>query len=318
MQDLIERHKQYTTDEVDDWETGKSDEFFKRKGFYMDRKLGATMNGKPMFQFLLDKKLIKPLYKTYFKDRFGKEKVKHIAFIPAGFNKDKNDKLSEGDKLSDDELESLKGINPVQHRLAEGSALMSLLHVLVIPSLEYMRVFNAVTLPGKDYDFDDAKQCGEEALSELKKRGADKAGSLAFWLKQKGKLAVREGDMREGTVRPETARKHKMNIQHSFHVYGNNSIGYLHMHVYDGNLLTKAYDEMKGDSKNTPVDVVQRWVEEEEKKKLMEREQKEHKKKKNITLFKQMAGFGVHPTYELPPASKPKANTHPRFNNLRH
>lgn len=53
---------------------------------------------------------------------------------------------------------------------------------------------------------------------------------------------------------------HQMDIQYTFHVYGNHSIGYLHMHIYDGNLLTKAYEEMQGDTKNTPVEVVQKWL----------------------------------------------------------
>ena len=48
----------------------------------------------------------------------------------------------------------------------------------------------------------------------------------------------------------------------SFHVYGDNSIGYLHMHVYDGSLLTKAYEEMGGNEKNTDVDVVKQWASE--------------------------------------------------------
>jgi hypothetical protein len=302
MQDLIERHQQYTTDEVDDWETWKSDVFFKQNGFYMDRKLGATMNGKPMFQWLLDLGRVKQLCDT----------ANHIAFIPAGFNKAKNDDLKD-DKLLDTELASLNGINPVQHRLAGGSALMSLLHVLVIPKLEYKRVFNAVTLPGKDYDLADAIKCGEEALKKLKKGGVDEVGSLKFWLQQKGNLAVREADLsaEKGTVLPETAENHVMDIRHSFHVYGNNSVGYLHMHVYDGSLLTKAYDEMKGDSKNTPVHVVRKWVEEKKKQTAPKRET--YDRTKHI-----VQRVSVHPAYETPPALASKANAHPRFKNLRH
>ena len=320
--DLVKRYHEYNQDEelkemVEAWENETNNVFFEHSGFKYDPKLGATMNGKPMFQFLLEKKFIKPLAQT----------EKHIAFIPAGFNKDKNDKLSEGDKLSVGELASLKGINPVQHRLAGGSALMSLLHVLVIPKLEYMRVFNAVTLPGKKYDFDDAKQCGDQAIRKLKRGSASEVGSLAFWLQQEGTLKVRDDDLsvQKGTVLPETARKHEMDIQHSFHVYGNNSIGYLHMHVYDGNLLTKAYDEMKGDSKNTPVSVVQPWAEgmSQVLKEMQDLKKAQSFKKAQSSRYTRVVphSVSVHPAYETPPpalAPKPKANAHPRFKNLRH
>ncbi len=314
--DLVKRYHEYNQDEelkemVEAWENETSNVFFEHSGPKFDKKFGVTNDGKPLFQWLLDRGWVKILAQT----------EKHIAFIPAGFNKDKNDKLSEGDKLSVGELASLKGINPVQHRLGGSAALMSLLHVLVIPKLDYMRVFNAVTLPGKDYDFDDARKCGEQAIRKLKRGPASEVGSLAFWLQQTGNLAVCDDDLsaKKGTVLPKTARNHEMKIQRSFHVYGNNSIGYLHMHVYDGNLLTKAYDEMKGDSKNTPVSVVQRWAE------GMSQVLKEMQdlKKAQSSRYTRVVPHSVslHPAYETPPpalAPKPKANAHPRFKNLRH
>lgn len=333
--DLVQRYHEYNQDEelkemVEAWEneTNKGFKgFFKHSGFRMHPQLRVTMDGMPMFQFLMDNGRINILWST----------DKHIAFIPAGFNKDKNDKL-EGDKLSPEQFNSLKvkqtdlsTINPVQHRLAGDAALMSLLHVLVIPKLDYMRVFNAVTLPGKKYDFEDAKVCGEKALEILKEGGADEVGSLAFWLKQTGKLEVRDDDLSVqntvySTVRPlKTAKNYTMNIKHSFHVYGNNSIGYLHMHVYDGNLLTKAYDEMKGDSKNTPVDVVQPWAEgmSQVLKEMQSFKKAQSLKKAQSSRYTRVVphSVSVHPAYETPPpalAPKPKANAHPRFKNLRH
>ena len=316
QKDLVKRYHEYNEDKelkemVEAWENETSNVFFEHSGPKFDKKFGVTNDGKPLFQWLLDKGWVKILAQT----------DKHIAFIPAGWSEEKNNKLEDANKLSHNEFKSLKGINPVQHRLAGGSALMSLLHVLVIPKLEYMRVFNAVTLPGKKYDFKDAKDCGEKALNELKERGADKAGSLAFWLQQKGNLAVRDDDLsvQKGTVLPETADNHEMDIQHSFHVYGNNSIGYLHMHVYDGNLLTKAYDEMKGDSKNTPVSVVQRWA---EGMSQVLKEMQSFKKAQSSRYTRVVPhSVSVHPAYETPPpalAPKPKANAHPRFKNLRH
>jgi hypothetical protein len=316
--DLTERFMNYNKDKklkkvVEAWENGTSDVFFEHSEFKHDLKLGATWDGMPMFQWLLEMKRIKPLHET----------THHIAFIPAGFDKDKNDQLSKGDRLSEGQLESLGRINPVQYRLGGSAALMSLLHVLVIPKLDYMRVFNAVTLPGKDYDFADAIQCGETALNILKEGAAEQVGSLRFWLNQEDKLAVREADLsaEKGTVLPSTAENHTMNIKHSFHVYGNNSIGYLHMHVYDGKLLTKAYDKMDGDNKNTPVHVVQPWVNWMEDNWVDEEEPKpEPLSDVPPPRYIRTVPYplSVQPTYELPPASKPKANTHPRFNNLRH
>ena len=141
---------------------------------------------------------------------------------------------------------------------------MSLLHVLVIPK---QRIFNAVTLRNKRYNYRSAQALGRQALQILKDAPSDTPGSLRFWLKD-GKLKARKEDMATKCTLPENAEMHSIDHKYSFHVYGDNSIGYLHMHVYDGSLLTKAYEEMGGNEKNTDVDVVKQWASSSENTKL--------------------------------------------------
>lgn len=251
MNFLIAQHNNFIQDIetkkiVDEWEKNNK-AMTTDKGFKFYKKLGATINGLPVFEFLIKKHGIYPVAET----------PNNIAFIPAGFNlkKDSTRTLTEED-LSEIQVGENTYINPVQYKYAEKSALMSLLHVLVIPK---KRIFNAVTLPGKKYDLEEAKKCGEIALKTLRNGPISMVGSLKFWLNNKNpKWKVNQDDMKSRL--PENVNTYKMDIKHSYHVYGNNSVGYLHMHVYDSNLLTKAYEKMDGDNKNTPVEVVQDWL----------------------------------------------------------
>ena len=237
-------------DIVSDWENGTSDNFVDQQGFkFFPGTLGATINGKPVFQVFLENNTIVRIC----------ENEEHIAFIPAGFHlgKDQSKTLTDAD-IDSLTVRSGTVINPVQHRFAGNSALMSLLHVLVIPK---QRIFNAVTLRNKRYNYRSAQALGRQALQILKDAPSDTPGSLRFWLKD-GKLKARKEDMATKCTLPENAEMHSIDHKYSFHVYGDNSIGYLHMHVYDGSLLTKAYEEMGGNEKNTDVDVVKQWASE--------------------------------------------------------
>lgn len=251
MKDVV--NDRNVKDIISDWENGRSDNFVDQQGFkFYPGTLGATINGKPVFQVFLEKNTIVRIC----------ENQEHVAFIPAGFNRGKDQSKT----LTDADIDSLtvrsdsatSVINPIQHRFAGNSALMSLLHVLVIPK---QRIFNAVTLRNKGYNYSSAQALGRQALQMLKDAPSDTAGSLSFWLKD-GKLKAREEDMASNCALPEDAEMHSIDHKYSFHVYGDNSIGYLHMHVYDGSLLTKAYEEMGGNKKNTDVNAVKQWASE--------------------------------------------------------
>ena len=77
----------------------------------------------PVFEFLRKKHGLYPIAET----------TNNIAFIPAGFNLDKDSTgtLTKED-LSEIQVGEKTYINPVQYKYAKKSALMSLLHVLNI------------------------------------------------------------------------------------------------------------------------------------------------------------------------------------------
>ena len=228
---------------------------------------GGAALGKPAFQFLIERNMINVIY---FSD-------KNIAFTPAGFRgPDKkffpNAPPIDALKFKQDDP---TGINPVtKENGVGGRALMSLLHVLVIPvqnvktdrqgnflKCEPHRIFNALTLKNHhEYDYEDAKRVGEKALNILKTGGEYRLGSLKFWFRPDNPWKVKPTDMAYHISDSVDSyiESNKVDAKHAFHVWPDNSIGYLHMHVYDNNLLT--INGKEHEHKNVPVDQVKKWA----------------------------------------------------------
>ena len=220
---------------------------------------GFLGNGKPLFQFL-------DISKTF--DQGGTlvaESENCRAIIPAGFRK----------------APTFNTMNPVKFAIGGESALMSLCHVLVVP--KNVRIYNAVTLRKTHLRLlSEMEELGSIALQKLIEGTADEPGSIRWQLTQSGEITMDDDtiedvsldadDFTEGSRdsfkglsdgRFEQIQEESLaNMKFSFHLNDMASIGYLHMHCYLGNLLTKAHTAMeekaiaKGLRKNTPLDEV--------------------------------------------------------------
>lgn len=179
----------------------------------------------------------------------------HFAFVPAG--KD--------------------GVNTILYSKGGSSSLQSLMHVLVIPKRCYkQRVFNAVTIP-KDYPFEDAMECGRDAIVFLHSKNVP--GSLTYWENKyehttdddgnkidvtdddgkKFDLELVNSDHSPSFMRNMDIKKILNTLEYTVHVSPNNSIQSLHIHVYSPLCLTQAYQIAEkshwdeGTVKNVPI-----------------------------------------------------------------
>ncbi len=187
-----------------------------------------------------DEKLIKPPTFEY-QMRNGEiaelhRTEKHICFVPAGY---------------DGKLPG--GIVPMQQRIAGPKALMSLLHVLVVPMV---RIYNAARLPD-DYDFDDARACGKAGIEKLLNGDKYFPGSWDWWMTNEtvNGLGLRPKATDMAYDKP-IEKPQRLDLECTFHVTPDNSIGFLHMHVFEKSLLTKNYETMSP-LINTPVYLIE-------------------------------------------------------------
>jgi len=208
-----------------------------------------------------------------------------------------------------------------------GAGPMSLIHVLVCPK---KKIWNAVDVEQmKQFDDKSATNCGFEAVRRLRDN-IDLNDKLKRACLENRLKEVIEKDLWSETVKePPTnmaeAIVKSQNIEFSFHLYPNNSVNHLHMHVWCPDLATRSLDHQlaKKPGKNAPLDDVLKAIKE-------VRSEIEARKSSGGTPSQSSSyappryirtvpyPLSVQPTYEMAPASKPKANTHPRFNNLRH
>ena len=237
---------------IDRWEKGEIDEI-------KPPPHGFLGNGMPLFQFL-------DISKSF--EQGGTmvaESENCRAIIPAGFRR----------------APTLNTMNPVKFAIGGESALMSLCHVLVVP--KNVRIYNAVTLRKTHLRLlSEMEELGSIALQKLIEGTADEPGSIRWHLTQSGEIAMDDDTIEDVTLdsddftegsrdsfkglsdgRFEDIKEESLaNMKFSFHLNDMASIGYLHMHCYLGNLLTKAYTAMeekaiaKGLRKNTPLDEV--------------------------------------------------------------
>lgn len=153
-------------EKVRSWEAGEVDTLFLDSeqtavaAGALPAHLPAAMRGKPIFQCFLEdvdsgrKRLSQAFPTVVYSD------AQCVAFIPAGFRGDaENDEAAfaefqatDGSKLAQQQLVNSLSltpltINPASFNHGHGAALMSLVHVLVIPR---RRIYNAVTLKESD------------------------------------------------------------------------------------------------------------------------------------------------------------------------
>ena len=259
----ISAYEQYYSDtgtvkEIEQWESGKVD------------KLVGPIHGflpsaqQPLFQLLNLRKS--------FQDggTMVSESENCFAIIPAGFRN--------GDTYNT--------LNPVKYSIGKMSSLMSICHVLVIP--KHVRIYNAVTLRKKHLRLlSEMEELGATALTKLVKGTTDIPGSIRWQLVQTGNISMSDGTHINSTLEQgdfsencrdsfhglsdgrfkEIQEQSLSHMKFSFHLNKMASIGYLHMHCYLGNLLTKGHDMMEQQSqmisddhhvgpKNTPLDEV--------------------------------------------------------------
>merc|ERR1712196_217505 len=84
-----------------------------------------------------------------------------------------------------------KTMNPVRMEIGGHSALMSLIHVLVIPTLDGERRYNCTALHPSDGEMlHKMRTLGREVVERLLNEGPDTVGSLAWQLQQDGEIEL--------------------------------------------------------------------------------------------------------------------------------
>ena len=240
---------------VSNWEQGLADEIsyidgLNLKVYASGTAPGGPNIGKPVFQYK------KEPFKT-----FGDgglmiaESDNCVSFIPGGFR----------------DAPTINTMNPIREEIGGESALMSLVHIVTIP--KNTRIYNASTLKKEHIPLlNEMKELGEKAVSILLAGPKEMIGSLQWVYNQSDQITMSDGSKKSQVVTISdlslscqnnfNKKLQKYNILNSFHVYPAASVGWLHLHTYVGDLLTKAHDTMeqtaqsKGYKKNTDFDEV--------------------------------------------------------------
>lgn len=191
--------------------------------------VGVLPKGKPIYQLLFERNNFPTLLEDC---------GTHIVIVPGGY------------KPSTPYYEQLNStinnVNPPSVRLGGSSSLMSLVHVLVIPK---KRIYNAMTITDDDTQLiKDMRQSGIKWALRLANGNKNQKYSLKWLLS--GKLSedvydINKYDMSfDLDTNIKNINKHfkQDDIEVSFHMYPNNSVGWLHMHVWIPELATSGYD----------------------------------------------------------------------------
>ena len=276
--DFYEEHTALV-ETVRKWEAGETDTLFvdEAAGEVAEGALPASlpqaMRGKPIFQCFVEdvesgRKCLAEAFPTILYSD-----ARCLAFIPAGFRGSADHDAralqayaaSDGSRKEQQQLVNEMSLmpltmNPTSLNQGHGASLMSLVHVLVIPR---KRLYNAVTLKPEDAELvrhmQDVGRASVRAL--LRADGRDEGGGtsslttvpstlaeLSATTYLPGGLSLGEQPAKSlggsGWVgAPET----------TFHVYPQQTIGWLHLHVTCAALRTAAYAHM--DSKARQKDV---------------------------------------------------------------
>lgn len=200
-------------------------------------------NGKHIFQILFDKYNIFPT--------IIEENDTHIIIIPGGYNPQ--------NPCYEQLNSTMDGINPPSVRLGGNSSLMSLVHLLVIPK---NRIYNTGTITNKDILLiKEMQKSGIKCALKLA-NGSKKQKYSLKWLLD-GKLShenyeISKYDMSldlDTNINSINKKFSENDIETSFRVYPNNSIGWLHMHIWIPELATSGYD-LHGHKNHSVNDII--------------------------------------------------------------
>jgi len=249
------------------WEQGLEEELFIAQD---DRKvfLPGTVRGKPVFEEGVLESLGQPSFKTWRRDggTMIAQSKNWSAIIPGGFRG----------------ANTPNKMNPISFDIGGYSALMGLVHVIVIPN---QRITNCVTVMDKDVPLImEGVQLLETAFNLLADGGADEIGSVRWQLSQSGSIAMADGSEKpcqvvesdfidechgnfrrlQGNFRRLLTNTQKMidemKMEVTFHADTMSSIRKLHIHGFTADYKTVAYKAMEdkaqsehGQPKNTSL-----------------------------------------------------------------
>lgn len=226
-------------EEIEAWENGFIDNF---RG---NIKGVIPSMGKSVFQMCFD-----PDNTMFEFTTLLEETDEYVVIVPAGYRSDR--------------APTYKTANPPMSRMGGNSALMSLVHVLVIPK---RRIYNALTLWKKDIPLVKKMQdVADKWVCYLSTADETVPFSKAWMLN--GHISENPALQEEFKIVPEdmslvnnsrtpfcpygTLHPDNVPVATTFHI--NHSIGWLHMHGFANNLLTTGYDIHH--KKNVSVDSV--------------------------------------------------------------
>jgi len=246
-----------------EWEQGREDELFVAKD---DAKffLNGTIKGKPAFEEGVLQSIGQPSFKTWRRNggTMVAQSKNWTAIIPGGFR----------------DANTPNKMNPISFDIGGYSALMGLVHVIVIPN---QRITNCVTVMEKDVPLImEGVHLLETAFNLLADGGADEVGSVRWQLSQNGNVTMKDGtekscqvveddfiDECQGNFRrllvDTQTMIDEMKMEVTFHVDTMSSIRKLHIHGFTQDYKTVAYKAMEdkamaehGKPKNTSLDHV--------------------------------------------------------------
>jgi len=214
--------------------------------------LPGHMRGKPIFQCFLERladgaPLTAVLPTAIYQDAHC------LVFSPAGFRGDAEADAAllegcEGDVqlLADRLTKTPLTMNPTSLNLGSHAALMSHAHLLVIPR---KRIYNAVTLTEADATLirhlEAVGRAAVRALLHADGRTAAKTveplADVPSTLPELAAVSYLPGGL---GLSSSCARLAAQRIATTFHVYPQQSIGWLHMHAFCSGVLTRAFDHM--------------------------------------------------------------------------
>ena len=223
--------------EIIAWENGEKD------------TLSANIKGilpqscKPVFQICMENLVNKNCNGLKFTTILEKTDD-YLVIVPAGFKPS-----NESDNAT------VNSMNPPSVRLGGNASLMAIVHLLVIPT---KRIYNGITVKKEDIPLLRAmQQAGKFWYKVL----CNKDSSITYsknWILEgnylingKGKGIIQKDDMSKSVYTDLNKKIEDIDIETTFHLYPNQSIGWLHMHIFSKVLATTGYD-LHG-YKNVPV-----------------------------------------------------------------
>lgn len=225
-------------EEIEAWEDGETNKMFCNvPGMFSNTNM-------PVFQLCFDPNNTKFNFTTILE-----ETEEYIVIVPAGY-------MSE-------ETPTYKMANPPVCRIDKDRALMSLVHVLVIPK---KRIYSALTLKKSDIPLIETMQ----NVADKWVRYLTMADSTVPFSKQwvlEGGMSANPDNIEKFKITPKdmslvnnSRATYDCPVLHADHIpvattfHLNHSVGWLHMHGFANNLLTSGYDVHF--EKNVPVDTI--------------------------------------------------------------